>query len=148
LRCDSVIIFGTKTGVELSSLGVPVIVAGEAWIRGKGVTIDARSVEDYKAILDRLPLGKPLDEATTRRARMYAYHFFFRRMLPLSFVEPKTARTKGLRRWWPYSIEVERISDLREGQDLGLDVICCGILEADPFVYPAEHVDRAVLAIR
>ncbi len=41
-RCDSVLIYGTKTGVELTSLGIPVIVAGEAWIRNKGITIDAQ----------------------------------------------------------------------------------------------------------
>ena len=46
-QCDSVLIYGTKTGVELTSLGVPVIVAGEAWIRNKGITIDARSREHY-----------------------------------------------------------------------------------------------------
>ncbi|MGE3191174.1 MAG: capsule biosynthesis protein, partial [Vicinamibacterales bacterium] len=41
LQCDSVLIYGTKTGVELTSLGVPVIVAGEAWTRNKGITTDA-----------------------------------------------------------------------------------------------------------
>src|SRR5690606_6953627 len=30
--CDSVLIYGTKTGVELTSIGIPVIVGGEAWI--------------------------------------------------------------------------------------------------------------------
>ena len=45
--CDAVIIYGTKTGVELTSLGIPVIVAGEAWIRNKGLTTDAASAADY-----------------------------------------------------------------------------------------------------
>jgi hypothetical protein len=70
--CDSVLIYGTKTGVELSAYGIPVIVAGEAWVRGKGITRDATSPEEYFRILDELPLGRRLDEATTRRARMYA----------------------------------------------------------------------------
>ena len=34
--CNSAIIYGTKMGVELTSVGLPVIVAGEAWIRNKG----------------------------------------------------------------------------------------------------------------
>ena len=62
LHCDTVIIYGTKTGVELTSFGVPVIVAGEAWIRNKGVTMDASSLSDYVRLLDRLPVGGKLDE--------------------------------------------------------------------------------------
>ena len=72
MRLD--LIYGTKTGVELS-LGIPVVVAGEAWVRGKGVTLNASSPREYFRILDRLPLGRQLDEDTVRRARMYAYHF-------------------------------------------------------------------------
>ena len=33
MQCDSVIIYGTKTGVELTSVGVPIVVAGAAWVR-------------------------------------------------------------------------------------------------------------------
>ena len=36
--CNAAIIYGTKMGVELTSTGLPVIVAGEAWIRNKGLT--------------------------------------------------------------------------------------------------------------
>ena len=74
-QCDSVLIYGTKTGVELTSLGVPVIVAGEAWIRNKGITIDAQSPAHYQTLLESLPLGRRLDEKTMTRAKKYAYHF-------------------------------------------------------------------------
>ena len=57
--CNSVIIYGTKTGVELTSRGIPVIVAGEAWIRNKGLTCDASSPEEYFRILDGLPFRWP-----------------------------------------------------------------------------------------
>jgi len=132
LHCDSVIIYGTKTGVELTSFGIPVIVAGEAWIRNKGVTMDAQTPEEYFQLLDRLPLGRRLDEATTRRARMYAYHFFFRRMIPLSMMKPASGRP-------PYKVGMSGIHDLLPGQDVGLDVICEGILQGTPFIYPAEQ---------
>ena len=75
-QCNACIIYGTKTGVELSSMGIPVIVAGEAWIRNKGITIDASSPGEYFKILDQLPLKDRLDEITRKKARMYAYHFF------------------------------------------------------------------------
>ena len=45
--CNSAIIYGTKMGVELTSVGLPVVVAGEAWIRNKGLTHDATTPEEY-----------------------------------------------------------------------------------------------------
>jgi len=77
LQCNAVILYGTKTGVELTSVGMPVIVGGEAWIRNKGITFDASSPAEYFELLDRLPFPTRMDETTIRRARMYAYHFFF-----------------------------------------------------------------------
>ena len=130
--CDSVLIYGTKTGVELTSMGIPVIVAGEAWIRGQGITRDANSPEDYFRLLDDLPAGSALDEATTRRARKYAFHFFFRRMIPLPAAQ-RTDHDELL-----FSIEIGSLSDLLPGRQPGLDVVCDGILDGTPFVYPAE----------
>lgn len=131
--CDAVIIYGTKTGVELTSLGIPVIVAGEAWIRNKGITLDALSAEDYFRILDRLPFGKRMDEDTTARARKYAYHFFFRRMIPVTQVAP-TGRKRT-----QFHVDIETLEDLLPGRSKGLDVICDGILTGAPFIYPAEE---------
>jgi hypothetical protein len=67
--CNSVIIYGTKTGVELTSRGIPVIVAGEAWIRNKGLTCDASTSQEYFEILDRLPFPSRLDGGQVARAR-------------------------------------------------------------------------------
>jgi hypothetical protein len=130
LQCNAVLIYGTKTGVELTSMGVPVIVAGEAWIRNKGVTTDATSVAEYKGLLDSLPLAGRLDDERIRRARMYAYHFFFRRMIPLEYVVQAA---------WPrYNIQIDSLEDLRPGKSVGLDVICDGIMRGTEFIYPAE----------
>jgi len=131
--CDAVIIFGTKTGVELTSLGIPVIVAGEAWIRNKGLTSDAASAEDYFRILDRLPLRARMPESVIGRARKYAYHFFFRRMIPVDQVEPTGSQPQ-------FRIAIKSVDDLLPGRSAGLDVICDGILRGTPFVYPAERL--------
>ena len=53
--CRAAVIYGTKMGVELTSVGLPIIVAGEAWVRNKGVTFDASSPDEYFQLLDRLP---------------------------------------------------------------------------------------------
>ena len=130
---DAVIIYGTKTGVELTSMGIPTIVAGEAWIRNKGLTLDANTPDEYFRILDRLPLGERLPAEQVTRARMYAYHFFFRRMVPLPFMRPTGA-------WPPYEVQIEALDDLLPGRFPGLDVLCDGILTGAPFVYPAEQL--------
>lgn len=129
--CDSVIIYGTKTGVELTSVGIPVIVAGEAWIRNKGLTHDATSPEHYFKILDQLPFGQPMPPEQIRQARRYAYHFFFRRMLPLPFMKPNKKKSG-------FDLAISGLSDLMPGQSKGLDIICEGVLTGSPFVYPAE----------
>jgi hypothetical protein len=128
---NAAIIYGTKTGVELTSVGIPTIVAGEAWIRNKGLTLDASSPEDYFQILDRLPLAKRMPPEQIERAQKYAYHFFFRRMVPVPCMVP----TKAVP---PFKVEIEGIEDLLPGRQAGLDVICDGILKGSPFIFPAE----------
>ena len=114
-------------GVELTSVGLPVIVAGEAWIRNKGLTHDASSPEEYFRILDRLPFPERLGPAQLARARRYAYHFFFNRMIPLPFIEPKAG--------YPiYRLKLDALQQLLPGESAGLDTICDGILGRAPFV--------------
>ena len=125
--CNAVVIYGTKTGVELTSRGIPVIVAGEAWIRNKGLTCDASTPEEYFRILDGLPFASRLDEGMMARARRYAYHFFFNRMIPLPFIEPHAGNSI-------YRLKLNNMRQLRPGESPGLDTICSGILGGTPFV--------------
>lgn len=131
--CNAAIIFGTKTGVELVTTGLPTIVAGEAWIKSKGLTIDPTSESDYYKTLDTLPLAHGLDANTIQRAKRYAYHFFFRRMIPVQAIQPRKSIAFGL--------QLESLADLQPGADRGLDVICDGILHGTPFIYPAEQIE-------
>lgn len=134
--CNAVIIYNTKTGVELTSVGQPVIVAGEAWIRNKGITLDASSPDEYRAILDRLPFESRIEGEQLARARRYAYHFFFNRMIPLPFVKPKAG--------YPiYTLELEKLQHLLPGSSPGLDTICDGILGRGPFVLRDRPAPRA-----
>lgn len=132
-RCDSALIYGTKTGVELTAMGIPVVVAGEAWIKGKGLTLDASSRAEYAAILASLPLKRRLDAATVERAKKYAYHFFFRRMMPLKVMRRDASNLF-------FRPALASMDDLARGEDAGLDRICDGVLDAAPFIYPAEDL--------
>jgi hypothetical protein len=127
---DSVIIFNTKTGVEIAARGVPVIVAGEAWIRNKGFSFDASSAEQYFELLKQLPLRSGMAEHAQELAERYSYHFFFRRMIPLPFI---TTSKPGR-----FRINISSSEELGPGRWPGLDTICNGILACEPFIYPAE----------
>jgi hypothetical protein len=133
-QCNTVLIYGTKTGVELACQGIPVIVAGEAWLRNKGLTLDASSPAEYFSLLDRLPLPARMEAAQVRRARQYAYHFFFRRMIPLEMLEPTGTHP-------PFRLAVGSLDALRPGRSPGLDVICDGLLHGTDYVFPAEVLD-------
>jgi hypothetical protein len=126
--CSAVLIYGTKTGVELTPFGTPVVVAADAWIRDKGLTIDISTRAEYARILDGLAALGPLDPETVMRARRYAHHFFFRRMIPIAAFEPGTQEPV---------LRLESLADLAPGHDPGLDVICDGILEGKEFVFDA-----------
>jgi hypothetical protein len=130
-RCNAALIYATKTGVELTSFGIPTIVAGEAWIRNKAITMDANSKDEYMRLLSSLPVQARLSQQAIERARKYAYHFFFRRMIP---VEAFTPTLKDA----PYAMSIRGLDDLLPGHSAGLDVICNGILDGTPFIYHAE----------
>ena len=127
-RSDCALIYGTKTGVELTSMGIPTIVAGEAWIRGKGVTVDVNSPENYEMELFKLPYGRRLPKDTQERALKYAYHFFFRRMIFFSSLK----NTNDLR---AFDFAFSDWSELGKNGDKGLGVVIRGILSGSEFEF-------------
>ena len=131
--CDSVLVYATKMGVELTAVGIPVVVAGEAWIKAKGLTLDASSTEGYARILDQLPLRRRLEPEVIDRALKYAYHFFFRRMMPLGFM-------KKIGSSLFFTPDIASADALAEGRDPALDILCDAILDGGPFIYPAERL--------
>ncbi len=132
--CDAVIIYGTKTGVELTSFGIPVIVAGEAWIRNKGITIDPETQIGYFDVLDTLPFNRRMEAARIQRARKYAYHFFFRRMVPVEVIQPTDSA-------YAFRVSVNHLADLMPSKNVGLDVICDGILSGKDFIHEYENLN-------
>ena len=131
-QCDAVAIYNTKTGIELAAMGIPVIVAGEAWIRGKGFSLDARNPDEYFDFLDQLPLKAPLEGEKLLLAKKYAFHFFFRRMIELPFLcDAGNSR---------FTIQLDSIANLLPNQDPGLDVICKGIISGQDFIFNHEDI--------
>ncbi len=114
-------------------MGIPVVVAGEAWIKNKGLTFDAATPEDYFRILDGLPLQRRLEPEVVERALKYAYHFFFRRMIPLPFLRKVNSNLF-------FTPDIGSVDELAAGRDRALDIVCEAVLEHRPFLYPAETV--------
>jgi hypothetical protein len=127
---NAVIIYGTKTGVELAPKGLPVIAAGEAWIRNKNISIDINDPSEYGAVISELPFNTRLTTQQILRAKNYAYHYFFQRMIPISILKVNSGLFVS-----GFNINIDNIGILKEGNDSGLDVICNGILNGDEFIY-------------
>jgi hypothetical protein len=92
-KSKAVIIYNTKTGIEAAYMGKPVIVAGEAWIKGKGIGWDAYSSDEYLKILDEFRNNVKMSKEMRKNSINYAFHFFFRRMIQVKlFSNPKNNR--------------------------------------------------------
>jgi hypothetical protein len=120
------IVYGTTLGIELSSVGKPVIVAGRAPYWRKGFTYDVLAREDYVRHLDRLEeLARP-DPARQALARRFAYYRLFMREIHFRHWFRRAAEpVEGVKPWWRTFRSLE---DLLPGRDPDLDAIVDSIL--------------------
>ncbi len=75
------LVYTSTVGLEMVLQGVPVVVAGQAFYRGKGFTLDPRSWDEYFTTLQRLleaPETLRPDARTREMAWRFAYLFFYR----------------------------------------------------------------------
>jgi hypothetical protein len=75
--CDLGLIFATKAGIELAALGKPLIVAGESWIRGRGLSVDPTTRQEYFAQLERFSKNPNSLPTNVEAALKFAHYFFF-----------------------------------------------------------------------
>ncbi len=125
------LIYGTKMGLEIALRGVPVIIAGESMHRGKGISYDVESVEQYFDMLDHiadLPKNSP---QMLSRARKYGYHFYFRRQIDFPFV---TGYKTGTRPDLELKLSFDSLDALLPGHNSNFDKICDGLVNGTEFV--------------
>ena len=122
------LIYGTKMGVELSAMGNPIIVAGEAWIRNKGLTYDAKSKSEYRALLDQIPEGIEISAEQIELAKKYAYHFFFRRMIPLDGIDYNYGTP-------PFKIDLKQAKQVIQHPTKSINTIIDGLRYQKSFIY-------------
>lgn len=123
------LIYATKMGLEIAIRGVPLIVAGETLCRRKGFSYDVETKEQYFKLLDSIPDLPRNSPEMIERAKKFAYHLFFRRMIdfPLfsttDWISAKAAK-----------LQFQHLEELLPGNNRNLDTICDGILNGSPFV--------------
>ncbi len=91
-KADINLIFATKMGMELSIFPTPVVCCGDAWIRGKGATIDPANKEEYLNILNTNDWASFYSEHMTLRGLAYANYFFNKK--PIFFPYFEVARDR------------------------------------------------------
>ena len=130
--CNSVLIYGTRMGIELTALGVPVIVCGEGFIRNKKIAIDVISKEHYTKVMKELPLKNY--QVDTLRAKNYAYHFLFRRMVTVESIIEK------LTQWPNIDIDKNLNNILNEKSDPALEKIIKCYEDGSDFIFNDENI--------
>lgn len=82
---DLALVYSSKVGLEFAARGLAVVTAGEAFYREKGFTDDPATAAAYFERLDRLSRGERLPERKRELCLRYAYHYFFRRHVTISY---------------------------------------------------------------
>jgi hypothetical protein len=77
--CDLGIVFATKAGIELAAIGKPLIVTGESWIRGRGLSSDPESKDEYFNLLGEFVNDPNSLEINVEGALNFAHNFFFKK---------------------------------------------------------------------
>jgi hypothetical protein len=121
---SAALVYGARVGVELVMLGTPVIVAGEAFMRGKGFTFDPTTREEYFALLGRAHELPRVSEADRERARKWYYYYFFRLMMPFPFCD-----SEGQKGFAPSRLAFQSLEELLPGRSPVLDRACQGIMD-------------------
>ena len=93
--------------------------------------MDARTPQEYFAILDRICVGEEQINVPVELARRYAYAFFFRACLPLDFFSVHDLNVSA--------IHLESLVDLTPGRSQSVDLICRSIL-LDEIVHAPAHL--------
>jgi hypothetical protein len=120
-------VYGSQFGLELACRGLPVVVVSACFYARKGFTRDVESPREYFALLERLDRIEPLDHEARDRARRYAYHVYFRRLVPFRYL---------VNRDWSQMRDLclDGLEELLPGRDPFLDRILEGVVDGRPVV--------------
>tara|TARA_B100000989_G_scaffold291799_1_gene266775 strand:- start:264 stop:1928 length:1665 start_codon:yes stop_codon:yes gene_type:complete len=87
-QSDVIIVYSSKLSIELSSMGMPVIVVGEAWIKYKNLTFDVTTKKEYSFYLNQnISKLKKISKKKKILCLKFAYYYFFIKMFKLNNIQ-------------------------------------------------------------
>lgn len=99
-QSDIILVYSSKISIEMATLGKPVIVSGEAWIKNKGITHDVKSAKDYELFLNK-NVHQLIEKSKKNKIKSlkFAYYYFFKKMFKfnnIQYFKNKFPRYKAL----------------------------------------------------
>lgn len=125
---DGAITVCGTAGLELLTLGKPVILAGKAHYGNKGFTYDGINKKTYKELLHKTIFLEALSEGQHVLAQRYAYCYFIQRQVPLPVFDDF------------FKFQIKNINKLLPGEDPFYDFICNEILKGQDFIMNEDLV--------
>ena len=99
-KSDVIIVYSSKIAIELASMGMPILVVGEAWIKNKNITFDIQSEKEFLNYLNsNINYLKKIAKSRKNKALKFAYYYFFLKMYKfrnIEYFEKKIPRYKSM----------------------------------------------------
>ncbi|HCJ66670.1 MAG TPA: hypothetical protein DHV62_04915, partial [Elusimicrobia bacterium] len=124
---------GNTSGLELTMLGKPMIVAGESIYAKKGFTYDGLSVDKYLDYLKMAPKIQPLSKEQQENARKLAYSHFLQQQIPLRMFKTINGRFS--------SFDWRKVESLIPSKDQVMDIICERFFKGGDFILNDEIIN-------
>ncbi len=132
-KSNCLIVYASKIATESAASGIPTIVCGESFISHKLITNDIYSKEEYLNELNKIPLKKnSMNDDQIKRAKKYAYYFWFRRTIPInSFYEKKNKNPN-------VGIKNNYLELYNKKLDPGLNMVINSLIEGKDYIFEDE----------
>jgi hypothetical protein len=108
---DKFLIYSSKIAIELLFYDKKILVAGEAFIKGKGFTLDVTNKVNYFNNLDGLDLFN-LSKEMRQKSYKFIYFFFFRLMVKTNLLKKKNLLSN-----YPFIFDEFELHQLKKDRD-------------------------------
>jgi len=117
---DLSVVYGSNIALEIALRPNPLVIAGEAYLKGKGFSIDPSSKQDYFKILGDPTSVMANTKDQVASAQRYAYHYYFKRMFSFKSVSIPISGKKLSRE---PKLNFNNLDKLMDGSDSGLNLM-------------------------